>query len=79
MDKREIILKPYIFKMNEREIVSEDGALDAMDEYMKETGLELLEFVARNMQGHCVHPDGTVEFKYKGEWLTKEKFFECFL
>jgi len=51
----------------------------AMDEYMKECCLSLLEYVAKNTITHYVAPDGIVEFKYKGEWITREQLFENFL
>jgi len=51
----------------------------AMDEYMKECALELLDFVIKNMQGCSVSEDGIVEIKYNGQWLSKEKLFENFL
>ena len=77
-DKREEILKPYVFKMDEREVVREGDAIDAMDEYTKQTCLELLEYISKN----CIII-GTFNdygsFYYKGEWITKEQLFENFL
>lgn len=52
---------------------------EAMDEYMEQCCLELLSYVVRNTTGHSIDKDGTVHFKYKGEWLSKEELFENFL
>lgn len=56
-----------------------DKIKTAMDENGKQMCLELLSFVVRNTTGHSIDKDGTVHFKYKGEWLSREELFENFL
>jgi hypothetical protein len=51
-----------------------DAAKYAMDEYMKETCLELLEYMAKH-NVLCMEE----MFCYKGRWITKEQLFENFL
>lgn len=55
----------------------------AMDEYMKEVCLELLEYMARNdikCEWSRSKGDNIVcSFYFKGEWLSKEQLFENFL
>lgn len=80
-DRRQEILNKFIFKMDEREVVREEDALDAMDEYMRITCLELLEYMAKNkvICGHYSSVDGLL-FKVNGhELLTAEQLFENFL
>lgn len=55
-----------------------EAAINAMDEYMKECCIALLEYVAFNTTDTLVDVSG-VKFKYKGEWITKERLFENFL
>ncbi len=75
-DRREEIISsevgndPYLYRPDVKKV---------MDEYMKECCLELLSFVVRNTTGHSIDKDGTVHFKYKGEWLSREELFENFL
>jgi hypothetical protein len=52
---------------------------NAMDAYMKECVLEAFEYVVKNTTGHSIDKEGKVEFKYKGEWISKEALFENFL
>lgn len=54
------------------------AAISAMDEYMRECCLALLEYVAINVTDSSVSVNG-IEFKYKGEWIAKEQLFENFL
>lgn len=53
-------------------------AIEAMDEYMKEVCLELLEFIGNNNIECEKWADGA-RFWYKNEWLTSEQLFENFL
>ncbi len=55
------------------------GLDNGIDEYMKQTVLEAFEYVVKSTTGHSIDEDGTVHFKYKGEWLSKEELFENFL
>lgn len=60
------------------ELFTRDDVKNAMDEYMKATCLELLEYMAKNEvvigeMGDCYY------FKYNGEWITREQLFENFL
>lgn len=60
------------------------GIFNAMDEYMKERSLELLEYMAKNdveceMLGDSDTGSVIPFFYYKGEFLTKEQLFENFL
>jgi len=56
-----------------------DAAKMAMDEYMKECCLELLEYMAKNKVQCGVDRKGEMIFWYAGEWLSKEQLFENFL
>jgi hypothetical protein len=60
-----------------------DKIKNAMDEHMRECVLLAFEFVARETTGHCITKkegkETALEFKYKGEWISKEKLFENFL
>lgn len=51
----------------------------AMDEYWTERGLLLLEFVFHETTGKAMNENGEIEFKYKGEWVTRQQLFESFL
>lgn len=77
VDRREDIL--WVVPHPTPTSVTVSGAKQAMDTYMKECCLELLSFVVRNTTGHSIDKDGTVHFKYKGEWLSREELFENFL
>jgi hypothetical protein len=55
-------------------------ARNAMDTWMKECVLLAFEFVAHETTGHSFNKTkDELEFKYKGEWISKEKLFENFL
>ena len=92
MDRREVIVKAIFEKYKKEhpkdnwfdfEAVKSVGTTDivytAMDEYMKETVLEAFEYVVKNTTGHSIESDGSVSFKFKGEWINKEQLFENFL
>lgn len=64
---REITAKPF------------RAVLDALDVYMEESVLDAFEFVAKHTTGHRVDEQGSVEFKYKGEWISTQQLFENFL
>lgn len=69
--QREITTKPY------------NAVRNAMDEYMKECCLELLDYMAKN-NINCVwwaHEDGGVRYRFhhNGRSITKEQLFENFL
>lgn len=53
-----------------------DSAINAMDEYMKKTCLELLEYIAKNISR--VDRNGCF-IGYRGDVFTKEQLFENFL
>lgn len=80
MADRDAILHELTIRKDERDICYERSDVqDAMDEYMKATCLELLEYMAKN-NIHCtVGIEGNAKFDYKGEYLTKEEIFENFL
>jgi hypothetical protein len=83
-DRKEEILSKYpelIAEVNDEDncaAVSIENAKDAMDEYMKECCLELLEYMAKNKVVCGVFSDDRM-FNYKGQWITKEQLFENFL
>lgn len=54
-------------------------ARSAMDEYMRETCLQLLEFIAKNNVRTTFNVKNEPVFCYKSEWLSKEQLFENFL
>lgn len=57
-----------------------DAAINAMDEYMKEISLELLEYIVKKVSNFWLDDDGVAKFKLSGdEELTKEQLFENFL
>lgn len=58
--------------------VHRPAAISAMDEYMKETCLHLLEYMAKNTV-ECERWGDGDRFHFKGEWLTAEQLFENFL
>lgn len=77
--------------MNKEEIIKKNGlqpydleeTLLAMDEYMKQSCLELLEYLAKN-DVKCTWYEHEVKgivysFHCKGECLSKEQLFENFL
>lgn len=53
-------------------------ALRAMDEYMREGCLELLEYMAKN-RIICSHDENGAYFLVGGEALSKDQIFENFL
>ena len=83
MAERDLILNEFrddsLFPNVNQIVFSEVQARNAMDEYMKATCLELLEYMGR--KGIiCYHDgEGYPLFKYKGIELTKEQLFENFL
>lgn len=81
MDRREEILQSLTLseKYFKDDTITEPLVYDAMDEYMKETVLEAFEYVVKNTTGHSIDKEGKVGFKFKGEWIDKEKLFENFL
>ena len=84
VDRRtEIILKETGGIITEYE-AGITGIFNAMDEYMKERCLELLEYMAKNdvdceMLGDDETDAVQAFFYYKGEWIKKEQLFENFL
>lgn len=53
--------------------------LNAMDEYMKECCLELLEYMAKYNVKIAFNSSNQPIFRYKEEWISKEQLFENFL
>lgn len=79
VDRRsEIILKETDGIITEHE-AGITGIFNAMDEYMKERCLELLEYMAKNDIEISYTPPYENSFLFKGEWITKEQLFENFL
>lgn len=64
-----------IFDEHEADIT---GISSAMDEYMKDRCLELLEYMAKR-KVICHSDEEGCYFNCKGETLTKEQIFENFL
>jgi hypothetical protein len=56
-----------------------DKIKNAMDRYMEECVIEAFKYVVKNTTGHSIDEKGNVEFKFKGEWISKEQLFENFL
>jgi hypothetical protein len=81
MDRREEILQSLTLseKYFTDDTFTEAQIFDAMDEYMKECVLEAFEYVVKNTTGHSIDEDGSVHFKFKGQWLSTEELFENFL
>lgn len=100
MPEKEVDIREDILNKEYREWVAQKGigsiypalfpeaykqaAINAMDEYMKERCLDLLEYMAKN-NIVCEEFDKDnqgedfILFKFKGEWITKEQLFENFL
>jgi hypothetical protein len=68
--KEDSLIYPKVYK---------EAAINAMDAYMKECVTEAFEYVVKNTTGHSIESDGSVSFKFKGEWISKEQLFENFL
>lgn len=64
-----------IFDQHELDIT---GLSNGVDEYMKATCLELLEYMG-NHNVRCAEGLTERKFYYKGEWISKEQLFENFL
>lgn len=86
-DRREEILKSNVFSgsIGNGEVNCEiQEAKNAMDEYMKECCLELLEYMIKKDAVPCVMVDEkgneTAGFSVdRGKFVTKEQLFENFL
>jgi hypothetical protein len=82
MDRREEILKQE-HQRGPNHITPEgysQWVLNAMDVHATELCLKFIEFVAHETTGHSYNKTkDELEFKYKGEWISKEKLFENFL
>lgn len=81
LDRREEILKMSVHGgvVRNGEVHCEiSEAKNAMDEYMRETCLELLEYIGRNIKW-TVEADGDVLFWDGKEYITKPQLFENFL
>lgn len=88
--REQIALKMGLCKCDEaytkRGLVAPDcpyhsmAVTEAMDEYMKECCLELLEYMAAN-NVTCItgKKSGDRLFLFRSEWLTKDQLFENFL
>lgn len=61
--------------------VTINGAKDAMDEYMKECCLELLEYIGEKCICFDYDEYGQLQFQLKGggHWVTKEQLFQNYL
>lgn len=55
-----------------------DAAINAMDEYMKEVCLELLEYMSKN-KVICGSLSGKNQFYFRDEWIIATQLFENFL
>ena len=56
------------------------GLSNGVDEYMKATCLELLEYMAKNNVDCCFNMyNESCRFLYNGKWITAEQLFENFL
>lgn len=56
------------------------AALSAMDDYMKQCCLELIEYIAKNVHSTYIRENGEVVITlFGGRDVTKEQLFENFL
>ena len=89
MDRRGQILntehKDFVTKRGVKAIYPEnfpeaykEAAINAMDKYMRECCLDLLEYLA-NSKVICHSDEQGTYFNTRGETLTKEQIFENFL
>lgn len=76
-DKYKIISDATYGIFDEKEL-GITGLDNGIDEYMKATCFELLEYIANKGVMCCMDSDGPY-FKVRGEVLTKEQLFENFL
>lgn len=77
-DRREEILESK--RKHLLTITDKDAILDAMDEYMKECCLGLLQYMAdKNIKLSFASTSQEPLFMWKGDLLTKEQVFENFL
>lgn len=77
--RKEILSKaiedhPFMGLSEEQEKI----AFNAMDEYMRQTCLELLEYMA-NKNINIVHTKQGARYIFEDELLTREQLFEIFL
>jgi hypothetical protein len=86
MDRREEILRKeipanYIWEESKHlDNTPFEYVFNAMDEHAKEMCLLFSKFIAHETTGHSFNKTkDELEFKYKGEWISKEKLFENFL
>ncbi len=86
MDERQQIFKKIAldngYCTDKSVVVIEDDLkliYEAMDEYMKATCLELLEYMANNEVSCEVNIAKEKRFYFKGQWISKEELFENFL
>lgn len=56
-----------------------NDAVGAMDEYMEETCLELLDYVAKHVQNTIITDAGVSMFLVDNNWIEKEELFKNFL
>lgn len=77
-DKYKIISEETSGIFDQRE-VDITGLSNGIDRYMKETCLELLEYMAKNNVSCEVNIAKQQRFYFKGEWISKEQLFENFL
>jgi hypothetical protein len=64
-----------VFDQHELDIT---GLSNGVDDYMKATCLELLDYMAKNSI-ECIDSIKGYIFYYRGQYLTKEQLFENFL
>lgn len=76
-DRREEIIISYV---GDDPYVYRPGVINIMDEYMKESCLALLQYMADNsIRLSLASTSQEPLFMWKGELLTKEQVFENFL
>jgi len=59
--------------------ISEEGIFEAMDEYMKKSCLELIQWMLNMGLFASRIVDGQKRLYYRGEYITPEQLFENFL
>lgn len=76
--REEILNQIVIMKGPHDYEYSHGDVLDAMDQYMRESCMELLEYMAEK-KVICHSDEQGAYFNTRGETLTKEQLFENFL
>lgn len=79
-DRKSEIINSYQMHIPESDVecISKEDAKDAMDEYMKECALELLDYVGQHVKWP-IRDGASILFWDGNNYITREQLFENFL